>query len=161
MCRTVGGSAARCCVGGLCCPVQGGVARAPEARGGLCDTGTVFLGCAGDIVPRWPCLLCMGGHEAWGHLGSRKSVSRQPVWGARGRLRRRLPPFLIVALTLAWGLVPWDMRGAGVGSRTGFPLRPAPDVWRVISQAPSGIWVGGAAPAPVIGAPLFPARPGG
>ena len=75
--------------------------------------------------------------------------------GGRGRLRRRLPAFLIVALTLR------DMRGAGVGSRTGFPLRPAPRVWRVISQAPSGIRVGGAVAAPVIGTPLFPARPGG
>ena len=102
-----------------------------------------------------------GGQEAWGRLGPRKSVSRQPVRGARGRLRRRLPAFLIVALTLVWGFVLRDMRGAGVGSRTGFPLRPAPRVWRVISQAPSGIRAGGAAPAPLIGAPLFPARPGG
>ena len=146
---------------GLCGPVRGGVARAPEARGGMCDTGTVFLGCAGDVVPRWLCLLRIGGQEAWCRLGSRESVSRQPVRGARGRLRRRLPALLIVALTLARGFVLRDMRGLGVGSRTGLPLRPAPRVRRVIPQASSGIRAGGAGPAPVIGAPLFPARPGG
>ena len=32
---------------GLCGPVRGGVARAPEARGGLCGAGTVFLGVRG------------------------------------------------------------------------------------------------------------------
>ena len=107
---------------GSCCPVRGGVARALEARGGLCDTGTVFLGCAGDVVPRWPCLLRTGGQEAWCRLGSRKSVSRQPVRGARGQPRRRLPAFLIVAFTLARGFVPRDMRGVGVGSPTGVPI---------------------------------------
>ena len=55
----------------LRCPVRGGVARAPEARGGLCDTGTVFLGCAGNAVLRWPCLLYTGGQEAWCRLGPR------------------------------------------------------------------------------------------
>ena len=146
---------------GLCCPVRGGRARVPETRGGLRDTSTVLLGHAGDVVPGWPCLLCTGRQEAWRRLGSRKSVCRQPVRGARGRLCRRLPVFLILALALAWGFVPRDMRGAGVGSRAGLPVRPAPCVRRIISQAPSGIWVGGPAPAPVIGVPLSPARPGG
>ena len=81
--------------------------------------------------------------------------------GARGRLRGRLPALLIVALTLARGFVLPDMRGMGVESRTGLPLRPAPRVRRVIPQASNGIRAGGAAPAPVIGAPLFPACPGG
>ena len=142
-------------------PCQGGIARAPETRGGLRDTGTVFLGRAGDVVPRWPCLLCTGGQEAWRRLGSRKSECRQPVRGARGRLCCRLPVFLILALALAWGFVPRDTRGAGVGGRKGLPLRPAPRVRRIISQAPSGIWAGGPASAPVIGVPPSPARPGG
>ena len=113
---------------GLCDPVRGGVARAPEARGRLCGTRTVFLGRAGDTVPRWPCLLRTGSPEAWCRLGSRENVSRESVRGARGRLRRRLPALLIVALTLARGFVLWDMRGLSVGSRTGLPLRPAPRV---------------------------------
>ena len=81
--------------------------------------------------------------------------------GARGRLCRRLPVFLTLALALARGLVPRDMRGAGVGSRTGLPLRPAPRVRRIISQAPSGIWAGGPASALVVGVPPSPACPGG
>ena len=52
-------------------PVRGGVARAPEARGGLCDTSTVFLGRAGGTALRWPCLLCTGGQEARRRLGPR------------------------------------------------------------------------------------------
>ena len=148
-------------LGGLHCPARGGVARAPEARGGLCDTGTVPLGRAGDAAPRQPCLLCTGGQEARCRLGPRQSVHRQPVRGACGRLRRRLPALLVVTLTLARGFVPRDMRGLGVGSRTGLPLRPAPRIRRIIPQASSGIWAGGAAPAPVIGASPLPARPGG
>ena len=80
---------------------------------------------------------------------------------ARGRLRRRLPALLVVALTLARGFVPRDMRGLGAGSRTRLPLRPVPRIRRIIPQASSGIRAGGAAPAPVIGAPPLPARPGG
>ena len=146
---------------GLCCPVRGGIARAPETRGGLRDTGTVFLGRAGDVVPRWPCVLCTGGEEAWRRLGSRKSVCRQPGWAARGRLCCRLPVFLTLALALARGFVPRDMRGAGVGSRTGLPLRPAPRVRHIIPQAPSGVRGRGPASAPVIGVPPSPAHPGG
>ena len=143
---------------GLCCPVKGGMALAPKAWGGLRDTGTASLGRAGGVIPGRPCLLCTGGQEAWRRLGPRRSVCWQPVWGTRGRLRRRLPVFLTVAWALLWGLVFWDMRGAGVGSRAGLPLRPAPSVRRIIPQAPGGIGAGGPAPAPVIGVPLSPAR---
>ena len=55
----------------LRCPVRGGVARAPEAWGGLRDTGSVFLGRAGDAILRWPCLLCTRGQEARRRLGPR------------------------------------------------------------------------------------------
>ena len=55
----------------LRCPVRGGVAWAPEAWGGLCDTGMVLLGRAGDAVLRWPCLLRTGGQEARRRLGPR------------------------------------------------------------------------------------------
>ena len=146
---------------GLCCPVRGRRARVPETRGGLRDTGTVFLGHAGDVVPGWPCLLRTGGQEAWRRLGSRKSVCRRPLRGARGRLCRRLPVFLVLALALAWGFVSRDMRGAGVGSRAGLPLRSAPRVRRIISLASSCVWAGGSASAPVVGVPLPLAFSGG
>ena len=55
----------------LRCPGRGGVAWAPEARGGLCETGTVLLGRAGGAILRWPCLLCTGGQAARRRLGSR------------------------------------------------------------------------------------------
>ena len=55
----------------LRCPTRGGVAWAPEAWGGLCDTGSVFLGRVGDAVLRWPCLLCTRGQEARRRLGPR------------------------------------------------------------------------------------------
>ena len=151
-------------LGGFHCPARGGVARAPEARGGLCDTGTVLLGRAGRAVLWQSCLLCTGGQEARRCLGPRQSVHRWPVRGARGRLRRRPSALLVMALPLAQGLVPpdmQDMRGLGVGSRRGLPLRRAPRIWRIIPQASSGIRAGGAVPAPLVGVSSLPARPGG
>ena len=63
-------------LGGFHCPARGGVARAPEARGGLRDTGTVLLGRAGGAVLWQSCLLCTGGQEARRRLGPRQSVHR-------------------------------------------------------------------------------------
>ena len=63
-------------LGGFHCPARGGEARALEALGGLRDTGTVLLGCAGGAVLWQSCLLCTGGWEARRRLGRCQSVHR-------------------------------------------------------------------------------------
>ena len=124
---------------------EGGISHTSETRGGLRHPSAPFLGrlwvsTSGRLRGLWA-----GGHKARRCLHTCEGLGRRPVWGPS----RWLPALLTPALAFARGLILRHMRRAGVGSRSGLPVRPAPCVWRIIAQVPGCIRAGGPKLAPV------------
>ena len=137
---------------------EGDISRTSETRGGLCRPSAPFLGRLWVSTPGCFCCLRAGGHKARRCLRTREGLGRWPVLGSSGWLGRRLPALLTPALAFARGLILRHMRRAGVGSRSGLPVRPAPCVWRIIAHAPGCIWAG---PVSVVPPPVGPPLGGG
>ena len=107
-----------------------------------------FWGLRGMLSQAGPRLLCTGGQEAWYRLGH---PQEREAAAFAGCLRARAPQTAGLSYCCVDACVGVRTSGHAGGGRV-------PPVRHIISQAPSGIRAERAAPAPVIGAPLFPAR---
>ena len=110
---------------------------------------TPLLGRSRVPDPGRLCRFLAAGHKTWRRLVARCGLVCRPARGPCQLSGLRLSVFVACALAFARGLLPLNMRRAGVGGRSRLPVRSAPGVRCIIARSPARLQARGPAPTHV------------